>query len=71
MNRAFEDVAVDGLIYCYGPQVNGFSTSSWFVQLTGATTLRIQHVEHGFGASPCGDGPSTWSFGPTAVDMVR
>lgn len=71
VNRAFQDVGPDGLIYCYGPQVNGASRSSWFVQVTSATGLRIELVEHGLGESPCGDDPATWSFGPAAVAVVR
>lgn len=71
VNRAFEDVGPDGLIYCYGPAVEGFAPSSWFLQLTSATAMRIEHVDHGAGGSPCGDDPSTWSFGATAVTMVR
>jgi len=71
VNRAFEQVTQDGRIYCYGPAVAGFQPSSWFLQLTSATAIRIQHVDHGPGDSPCDNDPSTWSFGPTAVTMVR
>jgi hypothetical protein len=71
VNRAFEDVTQDGLIYCYGPTVEGFAPSSWVLQLTSATAIRIEHVEHAAGESPCADDPSTWSFGPAAVNMVR
>jgi hypothetical protein len=71
VNRAFEDVGPDDMIYCYGPQVNGSTGSSWFVQMTSATQLRIEHVERAPGDSPCDDDPATWSFGPSAVSMVR
>jgi hypothetical protein len=71
VNRAFQDVVAGGGIYCYGPQTNGSSTSSWFLQVTSSTALRIEHIEHGPGTSPCGDEPGTWAFGSTAVTMVR
>ncbi len=71
VNRAFEDVTQDGLIYCYGPTVPGFAPSSWLVQLTSATALRLEHIDHAAGASPCNADPATWSFGPAAVTMIR
>jgi hypothetical protein len=71
VNRAFEQVTPDGLIYCYRPEGTNVSGSSWFVSMTSATTLRIERIEHGPGASPCGADPGTWSFGTGAVAMVR
>jgi hypothetical protein len=71
VNRAFEEVGPDGLIYCYGPQVNGPSSSSWFVEVTSTTGLRIEHVAHPVGESPCDAAPESWSFGAAAVAMVR
>jgi hypothetical protein len=71
VNRAFEDVTPDGQIYCYGPEVEYFTVSSWFLELTSATALTIERIEHGPGPSPCADDPTTWSFGPNAVSMVR
>lgn len=71
VNRAFEEVEADGSIYCYGPQVNDSATSSWFVALTSATALRIEHVTHAVDRSPCREAPSSWSFGPRAEAMVR
>lgn len=71
VNRAFEEVEADGSIYCYGPQVNIAATSSWFVAMTSATALRIEHVTHAVDRSPCLEAPSSWSFGPRAVTMVR
>ena len=71
VNRAFEDVGPDGLIYCYGPQVSGLLASKRFVQVTSATALRIEHIEHGPAEAPCNDDPSAWSFGPAALAMVR
>lgn len=71
VNRAFEDVPQDGFIYCYGPPVSGFAPSSWFLQLTSASAIRIEHIGHGPGGSPCDDDPSTWSFSPSAVTMIR
>ncbi|MEX1256749.1 MAG: hypothetical protein WEG36_03925 [Gemmatimonadota bacterium] len=72
VNRAFEAVGNDGLIYCYGPQVNGFaSSSSWLLRLTGAAELRIEHLMHAPGASPCEDDPASWELSGAAVSMVR
>jgi hypothetical protein len=71
-NLAFEQVTPNGLIHCYGPGVAGsWVSSSWFVSLTSETSLRIEHVEHGVGESPCEQDPGTWSFGGSAVSMVR
>jgi len=71
VNRAFEEITQDGRIYCYGPPVEGFAPSSWYLQLTSATAIRMEHIAHGPGESPCADDPSTWSFGAGAVTMVR
>jgi hypothetical protein len=69
VNRAFEQVTPDGLIYCYGPSV--LMNSSWLLKVTSATALQIEHVPHGPGESPCSDDPGTWSLGGNAVSMVR
>ena len=73
VNLAFEHVTPDGLIYCYGPDVGpwAWAAGSWFLSLTSETTLRIEHIGHGPGESPCADDPGTWSFGGGAVSMVR
>lgn len=71
VNRAFEHVTPDGQIYCYGPDAHRDALASWFLSLTSATTLRIELRTHAPGASPCGADPATWSFGPSAVSMVR
>lgn len=69
VNRAFEQIASDGLTYCYGPD-SAFPTMSWLLSLTGATTLRIRQVVHATGASPCLSDPSTWSL-TGAMNMER
>ena len=69
VNRAFDQVTNDGLIYCYGPE-DWQVTKSWLLSLTGPTALSIRMVTHDAGASPCGANPSTWSM-TGAVQMVR
>jgi hypothetical protein len=71
VDLAFEQVKPDGLIYCYGPDVGPWAAGSWFLSLTSATELRIEHVPHGPGETPCDDDPDTWSFSANAVSMVR
>ncbi|HSL69796.1 MAG TPA: hypothetical protein VK864_06110 [Longimicrobiales bacterium] len=69
VNRAFEQVANDGLIYCYGPDAS-YPTASWLLGMTGAGTLSMQRVTHTLGASPCLNDPATWSL-TGAVNLVR
>ena len=69
LNRAFEHVSNDGLIYCYGPDVS-VPTMSWLLSVTGTTTLRVRQVAHALGASPCLSDPSTWSL-TGAVSLER
>lgn len=71
VNRAFEQVTPDGLIYCYGPDIGPFAVGSWFLSMTSATAVRIERIAHGPGDTPCDDDPGTWSFGSGAVSMVR
>ena len=70
VNRAFEEVAADGLLRCYhgDPFYQG---SSWFLALEESGTLTIEHVDHAGATSPCGNDPSTWSFGANAMAFVR
>jgi hypothetical protein len=69
VNRAFEQVGNDGLIYCYGPDASS-PTMSWLLAMTGANTLRVRQVPHSLGASPCQADPSTWSV-TVAVNLER
>jgi hypothetical protein len=71
VNRPFQEVGPDGLVYCYGPPVNGSLLSSWFLQAMGTAQLRIERVAHGLGLSPCGGDPAAWTFGPDAITMER
>lgn len=71
VNLAFDQVTPDGLIYCYGPDGGPWKVGSWFVAMTSETEIRIEHVQHAPGESPCGDDPPTWSFGTGAATMVR
>jgi len=71
VNLAFDKVTPDGLIYCYGPDIGPWASGSWFLSQTSATELRIEHIDHGPGESPCNDGPDTWSLGGGAITMVR
>ncbi len=70
VNRAFSDVGPDGLIYCYS-RLNQPMTSSWFISLSVSNMLTIRRVAHAVGASPCGNDPSTWSFGANTLTLVR
>jgi len=70
VNRAFEEVTADGVVYCYAPVAPG-AVASWLLALTASEALMIERVSHGAGASPCGAPPTTWSFGGGAVRMVR
>ncbi len=71
VDLAFDQVTPDGLIYCYGPDVGPWASGSWFLSLTSATELRIEHIPHGPGVTPCDDEPGTWTFGANAASMVR
>jgi hypothetical protein len=69
VNRAFEQVTNDGLIYCYGLDT-ARPTFSWLIRLTGSTTLQMRLINHALGASPCLADPTTWSM-TGAVSLVR
>ncbi len=70
VNRPFEAVAADGLLYCYHGD-SYYPNSSWLLSLDGSGTLRLEHVEHPGAASPCLGDPSTWSFSGAAMEFVR
>jgi hypothetical protein len=69
LNRAFDQVTNDGLIYCYGPDAAS-PVMSWLIGLNGPNSLRIRQVPHALGASPCSGDPSTWSL-TGAVSLER
>jgi hypothetical protein len=69
VNRPFDEVVADGLIYCYGPDVMG-APESWLLRLTAAATLEIRREVHAAGASPCIADASTWSVAG-GMTMVR
>ncbi len=69
VNRAFEQVTSDGLIYCYGPDAQ-LQSASWLLSLTGASALTVRQVVHAAGASPCLGDPATWSIAG-GLAMVR
>ncbi len=71
VNRAFEQVTPDGLIYCYGPDNGPQGFSSWFVSMTSATSITIEYIAHSPGDTPCVNDPATWAFSSRAVPMVR
>jgi hypothetical protein len=70
VNRAFDQIGPDGLVYCYD-SVLPFRTISWFVSLGSDGRLRMARVNHSPGAGPCGADPSTWSLGPNPVVLER
>lgn len=69
VNRAFEQVAPDGQIYCYTSDPP-LTTESWFLLLESPTALRIHRIVHAVGASPCQNDPSGWSVAG-GLSMVR
>ena len=69
VDRAFDQVTNDGLIYCYGPDTL-LPTRSWLLSVTSPTALSIRLVNHASGASPCLADPVTWTL-TGAVAMVR
>ncbi|MCC6242977.1 MAG: hypothetical protein IT353_09055 [Gemmatimonadaceae bacterium] len=68
VNRPFELVTADGLVYCYGPDLRS-PWLSWLVSMSGPSALSIKKVEN-FVASTCESPPSTWSM-TGAVNFVR
>lgn len=69
VNRAFEQVTSDGLVYCYTGDPS-YPADSWLLGLTGSTSLGVRRISHAPGDSPCQDDPSTWSLAG-AVQLVR
>lgn len=69
VNRAFEHVADDGLVYCYTGDPF-YSGDSWLLGLTGSASLSVRHLSHAPGDSPCHADPATWSL-TGAVQLVR
>ena len=66
VNRAFEQVTNDGLIYCYGPDVNSPGWY-WFLQLTGPKTLSMRNVRFS-AVDLCQTPMATWTMvGATAL----
>ena len=71
VNRSFEQVTGDGLMYCYSATDPPDLGRSWLLSLAGGGTLRIEQIEHIGAPGPCVDDPATWSFGPNAMAFVR
>jgi hypothetical protein len=69
VNRAFEHLIGDGLVYCYGGADTPFM--SWFVSLAANATLTIEKIDHAEGAGPCASAPESWSFGEQAMTFTR
>jgi len=70
VNRAFDQVTNDGLIYCYGPDAQ-WSARNWLVTLTSPTALKIRMVNATVAVpNLCAADPGTWSM-DGAVSMVR
>lgn len=68
VNRAFEDVSGDGLIYCYAGDTG---LESWLLSLDADGFLTIERIAHATGAGPCAEDPSSWGFGGGALTLVR
>ena len=70
VNRAFELVTNDGLIYCYGPDVQ-LPGLRWLLSMTGPSALSIRKVAATLAVpNICTTDPATWSLAG-AVSMVR
>ena len=70
VNRAFEQVTNDGLVYCYGPDVL-WQGRNWLLTLTSLTTLKIRMVTATVAVpNICAADPGTWSM-DGAISMVR
>jgi len=69
VNRAFEQVTADGLVYCYTDSP-AFATS-WLLTMPSATSLTVQLVQHPGAPSPCDSSPTAWQLGAAAVQLVR
>jgi hypothetical protein len=73
VDRAFEQVTPDGLIYCYrvaDPTDYSYGLS-WLLTMPSATTLALELVEHPGAPGPCGEGPATWQLSSAAQSFVR
>jgi hypothetical protein len=68
VNRPFEQVTNDGLIYCYGPDSTR-PVTSWLIMMTGPNALSIRRVEDRV-SNPCNSAPATWSM-TGALTLVR
>jgi hypothetical protein len=69
VNRRFGDVTADNLIYCYNEDAT-FSTTSYFVRLSGAV-LTLEKVPHAVGGTACASDPASWVFDATALSFIR
>ncbi len=71
VNRAFDQVSADGLLYCYAAS-SGFDLGrSWLLSLATNGTLTIEQIQHAGLPTPCDADPATWSFGTEALAFVR
>ncbi len=68
VNRPFEFVTADGVVYCYGPELRRPGVS-WLLSMTGPSALSIKRVDL-FTTSICNAPPSTWSM-TGAANFVR
>lgn len=73
VNRAFEEVTADGLVYCYDvADPSDFSFGlSWLLVMPTASTLRIELINHAGSPSPCSESPASWQLGAAAAAMTR
>jgi hypothetical protein len=71
VNRAFNGVTADGLLYCYGGNAASDPGRSWLLSLASNGTLTIEQLQHAGLPGPCADDPGTWSFSANALAFVR
>jgi hypothetical protein len=68
VNRPFESVTADGVVYCYGPDLQRPGVS-WLLSMTGPNALSVKRVDN-FTSSICSAPASTWSIAG-ATTFVR
>lgn len=73
VNRAFENVTADGLVYCYDVTATADPSfgMSWLLTMPSATTLSLERIQHAGPPGPCDSSPATWQLGVAALTLVR
>jgi hypothetical protein len=73
VDRAFEQVTADGLLYCYriaDPADYSYGLS-WLLTMPSPTSLALELITHPGDPGPCADDPATWQLSAGAQSFVR